>query len=64
MNSRLCSGGGQVVSVLAFYSEDPSSNPPDAYRFSVQFVFEKIENKQKEAEVGPFKKSRSFGAII
>ena len=26
-------GGGQVVSVLAFYSNDPSSNPADAYSF-------------------------------
>ena len=46
-------GGGQMVSVLAFYSDDPSSNPADAYSFFVKLVFEKIENKQKEAEVGP-----------
>ena len=26
--------------------------------FSVKFVFEKTENKQKEAEVGPFFKSK------
>ena len=26
-------GGGQVVSVYAFYSNDPSSNPADAYSF-------------------------------
>ena len=38
-------GGGQVVSVLAFYSDDLSSNPADTYSFSVQFVFEKNENK-------------------
>ena len=25
--------GGQVVSVLAFYSDDPSSNPAEAYSF-------------------------------
>ena len=25
--------GGNVVSLLAFYSNDPSSNPPDAYSF-------------------------------
>ena len=37
-------GGGQVVSLLAFYSDDPSSNPADAYSFSVQIVFEKNEN--------------------
>ena len=53
-------GGGQVVSALAFYSDDPSSNPADAYRFSVQIVFEKNENKQKEAGVGPFLKKHGF----
>ena len=26
-------GGGQVVSVLNFYSDDPSSNPADVYSF-------------------------------
>ena len=26
-------GGGQVVSMLAFYSNDPSSNSADAYSF-------------------------------
>ena len=31
-------GRGQVVSVLAFYSDDPSSNPADAYSFTVKFV--------------------------
>ena len=49
----LVCGSGQMVSVLAFYSDDPSSNPADAYSFFVKLVFEKIENKQKEAEVGP-----------
>ena len=29
-------GGGQVVSMVTFYSDDPSSNPADAYRFSVK----------------------------
>ena len=47
-------GGGQVVSVLSFYSDDPSSNPAEAYIFTAKFVFEKNENKQKEAGVGPF----------
>ena len=39
--------GGQVVSVLAFFSDDPSSNPAEAYSFSVNLVFEKNENTQK-----------------
>ena len=52
---RLTTGpsGGQVVSVLAFYSDDPSMNPADTV-FSVKFLFEKNKNKQKEAGVGPF----------
>ena len=29
----LCHSGGQVVSMLAFHSNNPSSNPPDAYSF-------------------------------
>ena len=33
--------GGQVVSVLVFYSDNPSSNPADTYSFSVKIVFEK-----------------------
>ena len=28
---KKCHGGGQVVSVLAFYSDDPSSNPAEVY---------------------------------
>ena len=47
-------GGGQVVNVLAFYSNNPSLNLTDAYIFSVKFVFKKNENKQKEAGVGAF----------
>ena len=31
-------GGGQVVSVLAFYSDDPSSNPAEVYNFSVKLL--------------------------
>ena len=37
-------GGGQVVSVLAFYSNDLSSNPADDYKTKI---------KEKEAGVGP-----------
>ena len=45
--------GGQVVSVLAFYSDDLSSNPADAHSFFCK-MFEKNEKKQKVADVGPF----------
>ena len=47
-------GGGQVVNVLAFYSDTPSLNLAEAFSFSVNFVFESNGNKQKEAGVGPF----------
>ena len=48
-------GGGQVVSVLAFYSDDPSLNPADAYSFFVKFIFGKNENKLKRrGRVGQF----------
>ena len=55
--SKMDRGGGQVISVLAFYSNDPSSNPAEAYNFSIKFVFEK-NKKTKEAGVGPFYVSR------
>ena len=45
-----------MVSVLALWSDGLSSYPAEAYSFSVKFVFEKNENKEKEAQVGKFKK--------
>ena len=30
--------------------------PSEAYSFSVKFLFEKTENEQKEARIGPLKK--------
>ena len=47
-------GGGLVVSVLAFYSDDPSLIPAEVYNFFCKIVVEKNENKQKEAGIGPF----------
>ena len=41
-------GGGQVVSVLAFSSDDPSSNRADVIQFLACKLFEKNENKQEE----------------
>ena len=51
-------GGGQVVSVLDFYSDDSSSNPSESYSFSPKFVFEKIcqwpcGNQTKGIPFGP-----------
>ena len=50
-------GGGQVVSVLAFYSDDPSSNPAEVYNFSVKLLLKRMKINKKEAGVGPFKKN-------
>ena len=36
-------GGGQVVSVLNFYSDDPSSKPANTNSFYVKFVKNKKE---------------------
>ena len=50
-------GGVQVVNVLALYSNDLSSNPDEAYSFFLYNLCSKRTKKQKEAGVGPFKKS-------
>ena len=50
--------------MLAFYFDDLSSNTAEAYSFYVKFRFEKNENKQKEAGVGPFKKIISVSVIV
>ena len=48
--------GGQVVSVLAFYSNEPSSNPTEAYSFFCKICVLKNKVNKKETGVGPFKK--------
>ena len=40
--------------MFAFFSEDPSSNTAEVFSFSCK-MFEKNENKQKEAGVCPLK---------
>ena len=46
-------GGGQVDSVLTFYSDDTSSNPAEAYSFSVKLCLKGTKMNIKEAGVGP-----------
>ena len=36
-----------MVSVLAFYSNDPSSNPVEAYTFSVKLCLERTKINKK-----------------
>ena len=53
-------GCGQLVSVPAFYSDGPRSNPTEANSFFfVKFVFGKNKNKQKKGPGWPsFKKTQ------
>ena len=47
-----------MVSVPAFYSDDPSSNPAG---YLINFLYEKTKINEKEAGVGPLKKTlRAF----
>ena len=39
--------GGQVVSVLTFYSDDPSSNSAKVYSFLLSKLFENNESKKR-----------------
>ena len=48
-------GGGQVVSLLAIYTVDHSSNPAEVYIFFSKKVLQKYENKQKRARDWPQK---------
>ena len=63
-NKFLGRGGGLVVSVLAFYSDDPSSIPAEVYNFFCKIVVEKNENKQKEAGIGPFLRNKFFKTFL
>ena len=53
--------GGEVVSVHAFYSDDPSSK---LTVFSVKFVFESNKNKQKEAGDGQLKTFEADSRLV
>ena len=50
-------GGGLVVSVPAFYSDDPSSNPVG---YLINFLYEMTKINEKEARVGQKKKPKSY----
>ena len=54
-----------MVSVVAFYSDDPSSNPAEAYIFSVILCLKRMKINKKEAGWRPFKKTifYLFGAV-
>ena len=51
-------GGGQVVSVLAFYSEDSSSNPAEVYNFSVKLLLKRTKINKKRPGLAHFFKKK------
>ena len=55
LHNKVGRGGGLVVSVLAFYSDDPSSNPAGY----LNFLCEKTRINKKEAGVDPSLKNNS-----
>ena len=48
-------GGGQVISMLSFFSNDVSLNPAEAYSFSLKVCDRENENVQKEATLAHLK---------
>ena len=47
-----------MVSMLAFYSDDPSSNPAEVYNFSVKLLLKRTKINKKEAGLAHFLKKR------
>ena len=45
-----------MVSVLAFYSDDPSSNPAEVYHFSIKLLLKRANIYKKRPQLAPFKK--------
>ena len=57
--NRLSTFFGKRWAAFAFFYDDASLNPSeDSEVLSVKFVFEKKENKQKEARDGQFKNNK------
>ena len=46
-NTNMARCGGLAVSMFAFYSDVPSSNPAELYSFFRKMLFESKENKMK-----------------
>ena len=61
-------GGGEVVSVIAFYCDDPSSNPVEFYNFMLNFLLKRTKVNEKEVGIGPllntFKKEEYTERVI
>ena len=57
-------GGGQVVSILVFYSDNPSSNPGEGYSFSEKIVFKKTNINKKRPMLVDFLKKLQIILIL
>ena len=55
-----------MVSVLAFYSNDPSSNPAEVYNVSVKLLLKRTKINKKEAGLAHFfkKKHRKLHDVV
>ena len=49
-----------MVSVLAFYSDDPSSIPAEVYNFSVKLLLKRTKINKKRPGLAQFKKKQIF----
>ena len=47
-----------MVSVLAFYSDNPSSNPAEVYNFSVKLLLKRTKINKKRPGLAHFLKKR------
>ena len=47
-----------MVSVLAFYSDDPSSIPAEVYNFSVKLLLKRTKINKKRPGLAQFKKKK------
>ena len=45
-----------MVSVLPFYSDDPSSNPAEVFNFSVKLLLKRTKINKKRPELAHLKK--------
>ena len=54
ITKAMARGGGQVVSVLAFHSDDLSSNPAEVYNFSVKLYLKRTKINKKRLGLAHF----------
>ena len=53
-----------MVSVLAFYSDDPSSNPAEVYNFSVKLLLKRTKINKKRPGLAHFFKKKTDKRLV